>query len=310
MSTPTTTVKPIDTAQRSKLRSAISVRIADYVELTKPRIAVLVLISVAAGGFVASLGQPHPLAIMHALFGTLLTAASASAMNHLLERRSDLRMNRTRNRPLPAGRLSQREVLWFASVTIIAGIAYLLATAGWLPAVLAASTWLLYVVAYTPMKSRSIWNTHVGAIAGALPVLIGASAAGSYWQPAAALFCILLMWQFPHFMAIAWIYREDYAAAGAKMSPVVDPSGRHAGLQAVVCALMLLPLSFLAATGHYPMFDAGVFMLAALVLGTGQLMCAIAFCLNTNDTTARLLLRASLVYLPSLLILLIALPLF
>jgi protoheme IX farnesyltransferase len=293
------------------VRSAgVIARLRDYVELTKPRIAVLVLISVAAGGFVARWGQPDPIALFHALVGTLLVAASASAMNHYWERGIDMRMRRTRNRPLPAGRLSEQEVLLFAAATVFAGVVYLAITLGALPLLFAIATWVIYVLVYTPMKSRSHWNTHVGAIAGALPVLIGASAAGGTWQPAAALFCIVLLWQFPHFMAIAWIYREDYAAAGMKMSPVVDPTGRHAGMQAVVCALMLLPLSFLAATGHYPLFDASVFMLAALVLGAGQLACAIAFCLHTNDTTARLLLRASLVYLPSLLILLIALPLF
>lgn len=291
-------------------RTGLLTRVADYVELTKPRIAVLVLISVAAGGFVASLGQPDPIALLHALVGTLLTAASASALNHYYERHSDQRMQRTANRPLPAGRLSEREVLVFSALTIIAGIAYLAWTVGWLPVLFAGLSWSVYVLAYTPLKSRSHLNTHVGAVSGALPVLIGAAATGSHWQPAAALFCIMLLWQFPHFMAIAWLYRDDYAAAGLKMSTVVDPSGRHAGLQAVVCALMLLPLSFLAATGHFPAFDTAAYMTLALILGTGQLACAIAFCLHMNDQTARLLLRASLIYLPSLLILLMALPLF
>ena len=291
-------------------RSGSLTRARDYIELTKPRIGVLVLVSVAAGSFLASLGQPDPLALLHALVGTLLTAASASALNHYLERHSDCHMHRTADRPLPAGRLTEFEVLVFGFVTGVTGIIYLAVALGWWPMFFAGLSWAVYVLAYTPLKSRSHWNTHVGAVSGALPVLIGASATGSHWQPAAALFCILLMWQFPHFMAIAWLYRKDYEAAGLKMSPVVDPSGRHAGLQAVVCALMLLPLSFLAATGHFPAFDAFLFMLLALLLGTAQLACAIAFCLNMNDTTARLLLRASLVYLPSLLILLMALPLF
>ena len=299
----------ISTAAASR-RTGFMARVLDYIELTKPRIAVLVLVSVAAGGFLASLGQPNPIALLHALIGTLLTAASASAFNHYLERHSDRRMRRTADRPLPAGRLSEQEVLVFGAATLVAGVVYLSVTLGWWPLFFAGLSWVIYVLAYTPLKSRSHWNTHVGAVSGALPVLIGASATGSHWQPAAALFCILLLWQFPHFMAIAWLYREDYGAAGLKMSPVVDPSGRHAGLQAVVCALMLLPLSFLAATGHFPALDAFWFMSLALVLGTAQLACAIAFCLHMNDTTARLLLRASLVYLPSLLILLMALPLF
>jgi len=294
----------------SARRAGALARVADYIELTKPRIAMLVLVSVAAGGFVASLGQPDPLSLLHALVGTLLTAASASAMNHYLERQSDARMARTSDRPLPAGRLAEAEVLLFAALTMFAGVVYLGATLGWWPLCFAVGTWAIYVLAYTPLKRCSSWNTHVGAIAGAMPVLIGASAAGGYWQPAAALFCILLLWQFPHFMAIAWIYRREYASAGLQMSPVVDPSGRHAGLQAVVCALMLLPLSFVAAAHYYPLWNATVFMSAALALGSGQLLCAIAFCLHMNDATARLLLRASLVYLPSLLILLMALPLF
>lgn len=294
----------------SARRTGVLTRIADYVELTKPRIAALVLVAVAAGGFVASLGQPHPLALLHALIGALLVAASASAMNHFLERHSDRRMQRTAQRPLPAGRLAPGEALAFAGLTGVAGVVYLAAALGWLPTLFAAGTWAIYVLAYTPLKSRTVWNTHVGAIAGAMPVLIGAAATGGRWQPAAVLFCIVLLWQFPHFMAIAWMYRRQYAQAGLQMSPVVDPSGRRAGLQAVVCALMLLPLSFLAAARYYPPLDATAFMLAALLLGGGQLVFAIAFCLRTSDATARWLLRASLVYLPSLLILLMALPLF
>ena len=298
-------ISTVTTPRRATLLS----RAIDYVELTKPRIAVLVLVSVAAGGFLASLGQPDPFALLHALVGTSLVAASASAFNHYLERDSDRRMQRTAGRPLPAGRLTEHEVLIFGTLMLVAGVAYVSLTLGLWPLLFAGLSWVVYVLLYTPLKSRSHLNTHVGAISGALPVLIGASATGSHWQPAAALFCILLLWQFPHFMAIAWLYRKDYGAAGLKMSPVVDPSGRHAGMQAVVCALMLLPLSFLAATGHFPAWDAFWFMLLALLLGTAQLACAIAFCLNMNDTTARLLLRASLVYLPSLLILLMALQL-
>jgi protoheme IX farnesyltransferase len=283
-------------------------RLADYVELTKPRIAALVLVCVAAGAFVSSWGQFEPLVLIHALVGTSLIAASASGFNHWLERHSDARMTRTASRPLPAGRLSVGEVITFSIVCGIAGFAYLLLLVNGLAALVGAATWITYVLLYTPLKSRTPFNTHVGAVSGALPVLIGAAAAGGRLEPALALFGILLFWQFPHFMAIAWIYREEYARAGLKMSPVVDPTGRSAGLTAVLNALVLLPLSYFA-VAHYPPWEAGVFLIAALALGAGQLACALLFCWRRDVASARRLLRASLVYLPAILLLLIALPL-
>jgi protoheme IX farnesyltransferase len=283
-------------------------RIADYLELTKPRIAALVLVCVAAGAFVSSWGQFEPLALIHALVGTALIAASASGFNHWYERDSDARMVRTASRPLPAGRLSVGEVVAFSAVCGIAGFAYLLLLVNVPAALLGAATWITYVLFYTPLKSRTPFNTHVGAVSGALPVLIGAAAVSGRLEPALALFGILLFWQFPHFLAIAWIYRDDYARAGLKMSPVVDPSGRSAGLTAVLNALVLLPLSYFA-VAHYPPWEAGVFLVAALVLGAGQLACALAFCWRRDVASARRLLRASLIYLPAILLLLIALPL-
>jgi protoheme IX farnesyltransferase len=289
-------------------RTTVIARLADYVELTKPRIAALVLVCVAAGAFVSSWGQFEPLLLVHALVGTLLVAASASGFNHWLERHSDARMTRTATRPLPAGRLSSVEVITFSVVTGIAGVAYLLLFTNTLSTLAGVATWITYVLLYTPLKSRTPFNTHVGAVSGALPVLIGAAAVSGRLEPALALFGILLFWQFPHFMAIAWIYREEYARAGLKMSPVVDPSGRSAGLTAVLNALVLLPLSYFA-VAHYPPWEAGVFLVAALVLGAGQLACALAFCWRRDVVSARRLLRASLIYLPAILLLLIALPL-
>lgn len=283
-------------------------RLGDYVELTKPRISALVLVAVAAGAFVSSWGQPHPLTLVHTLLGTLLVAASASGFNQYLERHSDALMPRTQSRPLPAGRLSSGEVMVFSVGCLFAGAVYLLLAVNWLTALAAGATWILYVLVYTPMKSLTAFNTHVGAVAGALPVLIGAAAVGGRWQPAAALFCILLLWQFPHFMAIAWMYRRQYARAGLQMAPVVDPSGRSTALQAVLSALALLPLSYWA-VAHFPPREAALFMIAALLLGGGQLACAVAFCWRMNDASARRLLRASLVYLPAVLLLLIVLPL-
>ena len=289
-------------------RTTTITRIADYFELTKPRIAALVLVCVAAGAFVSSWGQFEPLVLIHALVGTALIAASASGFNHWIERHSDARMTRTASRPLPAGRLRVGEVIAFSVVCGIAGFAYLLLLVNWLAALVGLATWITYVLLYTPLKSRTPFNTHVGAVSGALPVLIGAAAVSGRLEPALALFGILLFWQFPHFMAIAWIYREEYARAGLKMSPVVDPSGRSAGLSAVLNALVLLPLSYFA-VAHYPPWEAGVFLISALVLGAGQLACALAFCWRRDVASARRLLRASLIYLPAILLLLIALPL-
>jgi protoheme IX farnesyltransferase len=174
-------------------------------------------------------------------------------------------------------------------------------------AALGLLTWLLYVCVYTPLKSRTSLNTAVGAVAGAMPVLMGWSASGAEIDlRAAALFLVVFLWQFPHFMAIAWIYREQYDAAGLKMLTVVDPSGRRAGTQAVLSALALLPVSFIPALLSP---GASLYVLAAFALGGGQLACAVMFCAKRDEAAARRLLRASLVYLPALLTLLLFVPL-
>ena len=280
---------------------------ADYIELTKPRIAVLTLVIVAIVSYVASWGSPHLLTTLHALFGTLMIASSASALNHFLERRSDLLMDRTANRPLPAGRLSNVEVLLFATATVTIGVLYLGLLVNWLTAVWGISTWVVYVWIYTPLKSRTTLNTLVGAIAGALPVLIGWSASGGsldVWTDprGVALFLVLFLWQFPHFMAIAWIYRKQYARAGLKMLTVVDPSGLRAGVQAVLAALGLLLVSFVPASKVFMIggLGASIYLVAAFTLGVGYLLCSIWFCVRRDESSARLLLRTSLVYLPSL----------
>lgn len=289
-------------------RPAVLGRLRDYVELTKPRIAVLELVVVAAAGLVATWGQPDPLLMLHAMVGTLLVAASASAANQCLERRRDARMARTADRPLPAGRLSSGAAAGFSTLTLLAGAAYLatfvnVASLSW-----ALLTWALYVLVYTPLKPRTTINTAVGAVAGALPVLIGWTATGEALdRRAVALALVLFLWQFPHFMAIAWLYREDYARAGYKMLTTVEPTGRLAGWQAVLAAAALVPVSLVpvlsAASLGGVLFAAG-----AILLGLAQLAFAAAFWRQANDTTARLLLRASLVYLPTLLVTLMLAP--
>lgn len=275
-------------------------RLGDYAELSKPKIIALELVAVTVAAVVSSSGSPSPWVVLNALVGTALVGASASAWNQWLERDTDARMERTAERPLPAGRLAAREAAWFGSVAGLVGWAWLACAVNLVAAGLGLVTWVLYVWVYTPLKSRTWLNTVVGAVAGALPVWIGwAAAGGRFGLAAAALFLVVFLWQFPHFMAIAWLYRQQYAAAGMQMLTVVDPSGSRAGAQAFLAALVLLPVSLLPAG----MGLAGpAYLVWALALGLGQLACAARFLGRQDDTSARLLLRASLVYLPALLV--------
>jgi protoheme IX farnesyltransferase len=283
-------------------RGALASRAADYVELTKPRIATLVLVTVAVSAFVARWGAPNGWSLVHALVGTALVAASASAFNQWMERHTDALMERTLDRPLPAGRLTSGEVWLFGCVTIVLGVAYLAWLVNLATALLGLATWLVYAWIYTPLKSRTPANTAVGAVSGALPVLMGwASTGAPLGIEALTLFLIVYLWQFPHFMAIAWIYRRQYAAAGLKMLPVVDASGQRAGLQAVVSAMALLPVSVLPVGLQ---LAGNAYLVGSLLLGAGQLLIAVEFLKHLDEVRARRLLRASLVYLPGLLFLL------
>ena len=284
-------------------RARIVPHVAALLELTKPKIALLELLTVWVAACVVSSGIPENwLLILHALVGTALVAASASTLNQWVERSADAQMQRTATRPLPAGEVSDREAFWFGVLTMVIGTLYLAFFVNWLTALLGLVTWTVYVCIYTPLKSRTSANTAVGAVAGALPVLMGASAVlpdGGTRQGfmlAVTLFGIVFFWQFPHFMAIAWIYREDYRRAGFKMLTVTEPTGRVAGLQAVTSAAILLPLSLLPAV----MMKAGPFyFLLALMLSILQLAIAIGFLFRPTDRSARRMLRMSLVYLPA-----------
>jgi heme o synthase len=284
-------------------RVPLLARAADYLELTKPRVAVLVLFTVAIGYFLAG-GAPDLLALWHTLFGTALVAGGASALNQLLERRSDARMKRTRNRPLPAGRLRPAEVLVFGVLLGVGGTAYLAAA---LPrpaaALVAAVTFVCYVFVYTPLKRLTSLNTLVGAVPGALPPVIGwVAARGALDLEAGALFLILFLWQVPHFLAIAWIYREDYARAGLRMLPALDRTGGLTGCTMVTYCLTLIPVSVLPAL----LGGAGwTYVLGATGLGLGFLGCALGFLHTTSLPQARWVVRASLLYLPLLLALLL-----
>lgn len=278
-------------------------RAADYLELTKPRISVMVLITVAAGAILgagSTLGWP---VLCHTLLGTALVAAGASALNQLFERESDGLMRRTENRPLPAGRLQPWEVLFVGSLLGLAGVVYLLLTVPPLAALIAACTFLSYVFIYTPLKRVTSLNTLIGAIPGALPPVIGwAAVRGSIDLEIGALFLIMFLWQVPHFLAIAWIYRDDYARAGLCMLPVLDEAGGMTGRQMVGYCLALIAASLM------PLVQgrAGlVYLLGATILGLVFLTTAVVFARQRSVGNARSVLRASLVYLPVLLALLL-----
>jgi protoheme IX farnesyltransferase len=235
--------------------------------------------------------------LLHTVIGAALVAASAGAFNQWWEQSTDALMKRTSMRPLPAGRLTPQQVVVFGAVTLIIGLIELANGVGVLTAAVALATWLVYVLAYTPLKSRTPLNTAVGATSGALPILIGWTATGvPIDSRALALFGVMFLWQFPHFMAIAWLYRGEYARAGQRMLTVVDPTGLRAGAQAVVGALALIPVSLVPAMSPQagsPMIYSGW----TLALGAMQVAAAVMFLLKCDDRSARRLLRASLVYL-------------
>lgn len=272
-------------------------RLGDYIELTKPRILIMVLVTLSLTGVIATWGQPNLRLLLHTLIGTTFVAGSASIFNQWIERRLDAKMRRTENRPLPTGRLSSWESWSIGVGGVLFGLGYLLNTAGRASAFWAAATWLLYVVVYTPLKTRTWLNTLVGAIPGALPVLVGWTGVGAELDlRAMCLFMLVFLWQFPHFMAIAWLYRHQYTQANMQMLTVVDPSGCRAGRQAVAAAGSVWIVS-LAPAALVPSVSIA-YLFFSCCLGAGQLACAWRFACQRDDFQARRLLRASLVYLP------------
>jgi len=279
---------------------------ASYVALTKPRITVFVAMT-AFVGFVAGTSGPFsallgPL-LLHTLLGTALVASGTSAFNQVREADLDGLMRRTQDRPLPSGRISLRGAALFAGALSAIGLAELLVFTNVLTAALAAFTLVSYVGLYTPMKTRSPASTVVGAVPGALPPLGGYTAAtGAFGLPGVALFAILFVWQLPHFFAIGWRHRADYARAGVRILPVLDPSGRRTARQTLLWTAVLLPVSLLPSlvgtTGFAYAF--GAFVLTLLFLRS-----SLAFARETTDGRARSLFFASISWLPAILILLV-----
>lgn len=270
-----------------------------YVALTKPDVSFLVVMTTLAGYVLGTSGPVDWQRMAHTVIGTTLVAAGTSALNHYVERHSDARMRRTASRPLPAGILAPAQAVWFGVTLISAGIIDLLLATNALAALLSIATSVAYLGVYTPLKTRTVFATFIGAFPGAVPPLIGwAAARGSLGPGAWVLFAILFLWQFPHFHAIAWMYREDYGRAGIRMLPVVDPDGRATFSQILFCAAALIPVSLLASVTGL----AGVrFYFAALIVGLLLVeVCLWAAAAKTN-VRAKWLMHATVLHLPLLL---------
>jgi len=278
--------------------------LADYLALTKPRLNALVVASSAAGYYLGARMPIDAVDMAQAVAGTALVAAGAAALNQCAERDIDAMMRRTRTRPLPGGRLSPSEALTFGLALFATGLAVLALTVTTLAATLAFVTLVVYLGVYTPMKRRTPLATLVGAVPGALPPLIGWSAShGNIDGGGAALFAVVFLWQIPHFMAIAWLFRDDYGKAGLPVLPVLEPDGRRTGRTAMVYAAALIPISLLPwLIGMTGLSYAAV----AAALGLGLLLLAIRFAMMRSNAAARALFLGSIIYLPVLWIVMIA----
>jgi heme o synthase len=278
-------------------------RLAAYAELTKPRITFLIVLTSAAGFALGSRGSVNYAALANAMFGIALLSSGIATLNQYMERDLDSLMRRTANRPLPSGRLLPWEALAFGvGLTVLAEI-YLAVLVNPLSALLGLTVISGYLFAYTPLKTKTTLSTMVGAFPGAVPPLIGwAAARGEIGIEAWVLFAILFLWQFPHFLAIAWMYREDYSRAGILMLPVVEPDGRVTAQQIVVYTVMLLPVSLLpVALG----LSGKVYLYGAIVLGLLFLYSSLRAAISKSRQEARRLLLASVIYLPLLFILMV-----
>lgn len=271
---------------------------SDYLRLIRPGLLLFVLFSMTVAAIVSA-ESPAWIRLGHALVGAGLLIAGASATNQLIERRWDAAMDRTASRPLPSGRMSTRHVAMFAAVVSLSGIVYLAATQSADVPILAAASWLIYALIYTPLKRASVWHIPVGAVAGAIPVLLGAATANATLSPISlAIFGVVFFWQFPHTAAIGWIYREQYADSAMKVAAVADPTGRLAGRLALGGAVGVLLTSLIPATQS---MGGWLYVAVALALGLADMVFAARFLGKPTDMSARALWRMSLVHLPVLL---------
>ncbi len=285
----------VDIATASASRRAV-----DFYELTKPRIVLMVLITSFVGYYAGSGSVPDYLRLLQMLFGTALAAAGTLTLNQFLERETDALMDRTARRPLPDGRLQPNDALWFGIGLTALGLGYLATAVSVLTAMVAAAITLSYLMAYTPMKRRSSLCVPVGAVPGALPPVIGwVAARGELSVDAWVLFAIMFLWQIPHTLAIACLYREDFAKAGIQFLPVIEPDGESTNRQIIVHCSALLVVSLLPTLIG---LAGAIYFIAAFVLGIGFLASGVRLVMAPTRAGARRLLFASLIYLPALLL--------
>jgi heme o synthase len=277
--------------------------VKDYLELTKPRVTWLIVMSAAVGYYFGHSGAWSLWSALNTLVGTALIASGTAALNQWYEREADRHMRRTQARPLPAGRLQPIQALVFGILLALTGTLELGFFVNWLTSLLGFLTLGMYLGLYTPLKQKTWWSTTIGAVPGAMPPLIGfAAAANTLTSEAWVLGAILFLWQFPHFYAIAWMYREDYSRAGIQMLPVVEPDGESTARQIMLCSTLLIPISLLP---KWIGMTGSIYMVGAIILGLLFLYSGIRVSMDRTRTRARHVLLTSVVYLPVLYLLMV-----
>jgi protoheme IX farnesyltransferase len=278
-------------------------KLSAYIELTKPRIAFMLVLTSAASFYIASRGSFDVLLFVNSMLGIAMLALGVATLNQYLERRTDLLMVRTATRPLPTGRVSPTEALVFGILLCLIAEIYLFVLVNPLTGSLGLTVIIGYVLLYTPLKTRTSASTAIGAIPGAMPPLMGwTAAANEVTLGAWALFATLFLWQFPHFLAIAWMYRDQYAAAGIKMLPVLEPEGKITARQIMIFTFMLVPMSL---APFFLGFAGVIYLAGATILGIWFLWKAYKTARTRTNASARGLLFASVIYLPLIFILLV-----
>ena len=298
------TIKQTERSKLLKIKKEIAKsRLSIYAELSKLNILSLVLIATILGYYLGTSGLISWKRLFITLLGTALTASGSGALNHYLERETDKFMVRTKNRPLPAGLIKPAEVMNYGVLMVLAGIMILVIQINMLTGFIALLTAFLYIVVYTPLKKITWLNTSIGSIPGALPILGGWTASsGSIDTMAWVLFAIMYLWQHPHFYSIAWICRSDYAEAKLKMLPVIEPDGNSTIRQIFWHLLLMIPITFLPfIQGALGLF----YMIGAFMITSAFFVSALPLARNRSDKSALLLLKASVFYLPSLLLIII-----
>ena len=297
------TVANLQAPAAADVPSGTRARVADFLELTKPGITRMVLLTTGVGFYLGAAGGMDWLLLLHTLLGTGLAASGTNALNQVLERDADALMRRTRNRPLPAGRVGTRDAAVFAGAISLLGIGWLALLVGLLPALVVAATLVSYVAVYTPLKRVTNVSTLIGGVPGALPIVAGWTAAGGRLDAGALiLFGILFLWQIPHFLALAYIYREDYARGGFVMLTLGDERGRRTARQALLYSLSLVPVTLLLTLAGVA---GSLYYFGALVLGALFLAAAVPMVLQATERRAWRLFAASVAYLPALLLLMV-----